>query len=264
MNGIDVNKTREILDYGLEIGRRDFKICDDPVSIPHRFNLKQDIEISAFFSAIFAWGQRKTIIAKGNEFMRMMGDEPYNFITNASGKEMAITFSHFKHRTFTNVDATNLCLGLKNLYNNYDSMEGVFTGFKETDGEYIIEKGLTKLNKLLLLPGSRTQKHLSCPTKKSACKRLNLFLRWMVRTDSMGIDFGIWKEIPPASLICPLDVHVARTATRLGLINPRNLDWAAAGYLTKNLRILDEADPVKYDISLFSLSHYGYLTDLKS
>ena len=229
-------------------------IAADPVSIPHRFTRKQDIEIAAFFAAIFAWGNRTTIINKTTELLQLMNNTPYEFVLHASPKELN-RLENFKHRTFNTTDLLYCIEFFKFHYSTNVSLETAFTKWmKKNDAD--TANALTGFHHYFFsLPDipERTRKHIATPEKNSSCKRLSMFLRWMVRRDDKGVDFGIWKNISPAQLICPLDVHVLRVARNLGLLQRQQNDWQAAQELTANLRILDEQDPVKYDFALFGL-----------
>ncbi len=227
-------------------------IKDDPISIPHLFTKKQDIEIAGFFAAIFSWGNRTTIINKSKELMQLLDYAPYEFCLNHSNKELK-TLLQFKHRTFNATDLLYFISFFKMHYSKHNSLEIAFTQWMNKKDE-TIENGLTGFyNYFFSLPDipERTRKHIASPEKNSSCKRLNMFLRWMVRSDNKGVDFGIWKNISPSQLICPVDVHVARVAKELKLIQRQPLDWQTALELTAILRTLDKADPVKYDFALF-------------
>jgi len=227
-------------------------INEDPVSIPHLFSQKQDIEIMGFFAAIFAWGQRTTIINKAKELASRMDNSPFDFIMNHKDTDLK-QLTNFKHRTFNDTDLLYCIEFFKTHYLQYDTLE---TAFFPKMGMNV-EEGLNFFhNYFFSLPDApvRTKKHIPCPARKSASKRLNMFLRWMVRKDYAGVDFGLWKRITPADLICPLDLHVERTARKIGLLSREKPDWAAALELTENLRILDKDDPVKYDFALFGIS----------
>lgn len=227
-----------------------FFIPNDPISIPHLFTKKQDIEIAGFFAAIFAWGNRTTIISKSKELLQRMDNAPHDFIQTHSPKNLK-RFLHFKHRTFNSTDLLYFISFLQMHFKNNQSLETAFTIHGDT-----IEKMLTGFHHYFFsLPDVpvRTKKHISTPEKKSTCKRLNMFLRWMVRRDGNGVDFGIWKNISPARLICPIDVHVARVARKLGILQRKQTDWQAALELTQYLQTLDKKDPVKYDFALFGL-----------
>jgi uncharacterized protein (TIGR02757 family) len=243
---------KEFLDEKVQKFNQPNFIENDPVSIPHRFKNKQDIEISGLFAAVLAWGQRKTIIRKCHELMEMMGNEPYNFIRNHSATDLKGVLG-FKHRTFNSTDTLYFIESLRSFYSNHRSLEAAFfTSEDETN----VEKGLIQFHDLFFsLEDSphRTKKHIPTPVRKSTCKRINMYLRWMVRNDKNGVDFGIWKKISPSQLICPCDVHVDRVGRRLKLIKRKQTDWLTALELTDNLVKLDPADPVKYDFALFGL-----------
>jgi uncharacterized protein (TIGR02757 family) len=227
-------------------------IKNDPISIPHSFTQKQDIEIAGFFAAIFSWGNRTTIINKSKELMQLMENEPYAFCLNHSDKELK-SLLHFKHRTFNATDLLYFVSFFKTHYSKYHSLENAFTKWM-TKKDKTVESGLKGFyHYFFSLPDipERTRKHIASPEKNSTCKRLNMFLRWMVRCDDKGVDFGIWKNIAPAQLICPVDIHVARVAKELKLINREPVNWQIALELTAFLRTLDKADPVKYDFALF-------------
>lgn len=228
-------------------------INGDPVSIPHRYTKLQDIEIAGLFAAILAWGNRTTIINKGNELMELFDNSPYDFILNHQPRERMKLMS-FTHRTFNGLDLLYFVEWLQHYYTNVTSLEFAFSGhMSPTDTD--VEKALTGFHKMFFLMEhpDRTRKHISTPAKNSACKRLNMYLRWMVRVDENGVDFGIWRHIKPSQLICPMDVHVARVAARLGLIEKADANWRNAVILTEHLRELDPDDPVKYDFALFGL-----------
>lgn len=241
-----------------EYNRPEF-IENDPISIPHRFSLLQDIEISGFFAAILAWGQRKTIINKCSELMLRMDNAPYQFITNATDKELK-RLEGFKHRTFNDTDLLYTIYFLQSHYLKHNSLETAFC--PKNIHEWNIQKALTYFNNYFFTSQyapQRTRKHIATPERKSACKRLNMYLRWLVRKDKKGVDFGIWNSLKPNQLMCPLDVHVDRTARALGLLQRKYSDWKAVEELTENLRTLDEDDPIKYDFALFGLSIEGKL-----
>ena len=227
-------------------------IKDDPISIPHSFTKKQDIEIAGFFAAIFSWGNRTTIINKSRELMQLMDNAPYDFCLSAD-KNHLNKLIVFKHRTFNATDLLYCIEFFKFHYRNNESLEKAFThGMHKTD--LTIEKGLAGFyHYFFSLPHipERTRKHIASPEKNSSCKRLNMYLRWMVRNDKCGVDFGLWKNISPSQLVCPVDVHVARIARRYNLLQRKPLDWQAALELTAYLRTLDKYDPVKYDFALF-------------
>ena len=231
-------------------------IKNDPISIPHLFTKKQDIEIAGFFAAIFSWGNRATIINKSKELMQLMDNAPYDFCLhhNSRGLKRLITF---KHRTFTADDLFYFIEFLHQHYSNNKSLEAAFFPRKGMS----VEEGLIYFKDYFFSSEhlKRTRKHISSPRQKSSCKRLNMFLRWMVRNDNKGVDFGIWKNISPSQLICPLDLHVIRVAKRLNLLQRKQTDWLAALELTEYLRTLDGNDPVKYDFALFGMGVMGKL-----
>lgn len=234
-------------------------IKDDPICIPHRFTKKQDVEIAGLFAAILAWGNRKSIIQSCTKLLMWMDDAPYDFILNFTESDLA-PFMHFKHRTFTPVDLFHFFDYLQYHYKFLaeDSLETAFSTHLQPADDHI-EKALTGFHqsffneKIFADYPARTRKHIATPAKKSACKRLNMYLRWMVRPADKGVDFGLWKHIHTSQLVCPLDLHVARVARHLQLLNRPNNDWQAALELTAQLKKLDENDPVKYDYALFGL-----------
>lgn len=235
-----------------EYNRKSF-IETDPISIPHAFSLKQDVEITGFFASIFAWGQRKTIINKTFELVDRMGGEPYNFIVNHSDDDLKDLLG-FKHRTFNDTDLLYFVDFLKRHYTKHDSLEDAFI----PDGGFVdMESALIHFEKCFFdSPDApqRTRKHVATPARNSTCKRLSMYLRWMVRSDDRGVDFGLWKNIPTSHLVCPIDVHVDRTARQFGLITRKQTDWKTAVELTENLRKMDPEDPSKYDFALFGIS----------
>lgn len=225
-------------------------IQDDPISVPHRFRKKQDIEIAGFFAAIFAWGNRTTIIRKTNELMQLMDYAPHDFCLHHQPEDLKKLLS-FKHRTFNATDLLYFIEFFRQHYQQHPSLETAFTRQGHT-AEEMLSGFYHYFFSQEHVPG-RTKKHIATPERKSTCKRLNMFLRWMVRRDDRGVDFGIWKKIPPSQLICPVDLHVARVARRLGILKRKQTDWLAATELTEYLRTLDPEDPVKYDFALFGL-----------
>lgn len=225
-------------------------IKDDPVSIPHLFTKKQDIEVAGFFAALFAWGNRTIIINKSKQLMQLMDMSPHAFCLDP-GIEGLKRLTSFKHRTFNATDLLYFIEFLQFHYSNNNSLETAFTRWG-TDVEQMLTGFHHYFFSLEDAP-PRTRKHIATPYKGSNCKRLNMFLRWMVRQDNCGVDFGIWKDISPAALVCPVDVHVARVAKRFGLLDRKQVDWKAALELTEYLRTLDATDPAKYDFALFGL-----------
>jgi uncharacterized protein (TIGR02757 family) len=276
-----------------EYNRASF-ISNDPISIPHEYTLRQDIEIAAFFTAIFSWGNRTTIIRKSQELMQLMDRSPYQFVLQHEEKDLQ-KFLDFRHRTFNATDLLYFIAFFRFHYSNHPSLEDAFllpregpgtreknggqksgagqravSGQKSLSGQkgstgqiagvrqegWRAEHALSAFYHYFFSAGEappRTAKHIASPDKHSACKRINMFLRWMVRRDDKGVDFGIWQRIPISRLICPLDLHVARVARRFGLLDRKPSDWLAAMELTDHLRLLDPKDPTKYDFALFGL-----------
>jgi len=252
MNGVNFDSIKNFLEHRVTLYNQPDFIKQDPISIPHSFDKKQDIEIMGFFASIFAWGQRATIIKKSEELARRMDNSPYDFIKNHQEKDLKNLLG-FKHRTFNDTDLLYCIEFFKQHFLSSDSLEDAF--FPKYN--MTVEEGLNYFFHYffsLPLAPHRTKKHIACPQRKSACKRLNMYLRWMVRSDDKGVDFGIWNKVKPADLICPLDLHVERGARKLGLLKRDKPDWIAAVELTKNLRNFDPGDPVKYDFALFGLS----------
>lgn len=237
--------------------RQDF-IPSDPVSLPRQFVKKQDIEIAAFWTAILSWGQRQTIINKATQLFGWMDGEPHKFIIEHSDADRK-PFLDFRHRTFQADDALYFLHFLQQYYRENESLESAFIDPNHPES---IRAGLEYFHRRFtsdayMLP--RTAKHISTPARNSACKRLNMFLRWMVRQDEAGVDFGIWQSIRPSALMIPLDVHVARVARHLGLLTRSQNDWKAVEELTSQLRRMDAADPIRYDFALFSIGIEGVL-----
>lgn len=242
------------LDEKVEIYNQPGFITLDPISIPHRFSKKEDIEIAGFFAAVLAWGQRKTIINKCIELFELMDNSPHDFLIHHQDTDLK-RFLNFKHRTFNEVDTLYFIHFLSWYYRIYPSLEDAFlmgqTGSQ--DSMYAI---LTQFHEFFFSledAPDRTQKHIATPVRKSACKRINMYLRWMVRSDLKGVDFGLWTKISSSQLICPCDLHVDRVGRKLGLITRKQTDWLTAIELTEKLREFDSVDPVKYDFALFGL-----------
>ena len=245
---------KDFLDEKVGLYNRPNFIELDPISIPHRFSKKQDIEIAGFFAAILAWGQRKTILNKCNELLECMDNAPHDFMLNHTEGDLKAVLG-FKHRTFNEVDALYFIHFLSWFYRNQDSLEKAFL-IGQTGAVDSMESMLIQFQQYFFSledAPSRTKKHISSPATRSACKRINMYLRWMVRQDEQGVDFGIWKQISPAQLICPCDLHVDRVGRKLGLITRKQTDWYTAVELTQVLRSFDPLDPVKYDFALFGL-----------
>lgn len=226
-------------------------IESDPVQIPHLFSQKEDIEIAGFLSAIIAWGNRKMIIKNSHKMMDLMGNAPYDFVMSHTENDLE-RLESFVHRTFNGQDFTSFIRSLKNIYQNHSGLESVFAINQELE---TMQKSISEFKKTFFeIPHQyRTQKHISDPFNNSAAKRINMFLRWMVRQDNKGVDLGIWKSISPASLSCPLDVHSGNVARKLGLLTRKQNDGKALAELDLKLREFDVNDPVKYDFALFGL-----------
>lgn len=248
----ELTKVKELLDNRYQKYNKPDFIPNDPIVIPHQFTLKQDIEIAGFFAAILAWGQRVTIIKKCRELMQRLDNAPYDFILNHQEEDLKYLLN-FKHRTFNDTDLLYLVYFLQQFYAKHQSLEVAFTNSGTiTNQQQRLEYFFNTVFSLPEAP-QRTRKHISTPARRSACKRINMYLRWMVRQDTAGVDFGIWHTIKPAELICPCDVHVDRVARKLGLIIRPQTDWHTAQELTQHLQRFDATDPVKYDFALFGL-----------
>lgn len=252
MNTDKFRNLKDLLDRKVEQYNVPSFIENDPISVPHLFTSKQDQEIMGFFAAIFAWGQRKTIIAKAQELAARMDNTPYSFIKDSVDADMKALLG-FKHRTFNDTDLLYCIDFMKRHYAVYDSLEYAFF---PREG-MTVKEGLNNFHHYFFdnpNAPARTKKHIPSPDRKSACKRLNMYFRWMVRKDNKGVDFGIWSRVEPKNLICPLDLHVDRAARLLGLLDRDKADWTSAVELTDNLSRLDKNDPVKYDFALFGIS----------
>lgn len=255
-----IQNLKALLDSKYELHNQTSFISDDPITIPHRFTKKQDIEIAGFFAAILAWGTRKGIINSCNKLLQAMDNAPYDFIMHANldNHKTFKPFKGFVHRTFNAMDLWHLFGFLQYHYSKEQSLESAFSKWMQP-GDENIEKALTGFHDYVFgfsddaHEEKHCRKHIATPAKKSACKRLNMFLRWMVRKDNKAVDFGIWKNIHSSQLICPLDVHVARVARKLNILQRTQNDWQAALELTALLKELDSNDPVKYDYALFGL-----------
>ncbi len=242
-----------------QYNRPDF-VKDDPIQIPKRFSKLQDIEIAGLMAAVLAWGQRKTIIRKTQELMRLMDNAPHDFVLNHQTQDLK-RFLDFKHRTFQTTDLLYFIEFFKQFYHENNSLESLFSAkMKPQDSN--VGKGLIHFHdQFFSLPDSpaRTRKHIATPTRKSACKRLNMYLRWLVRNDDQNVDFGLWKSLKMSQLVCPLDVHVERVSRHLGLLTRPQTDWQAAIELTENLKKIDPNDPVRFDFALFGLGLEGFV-----
>jgi uncharacterized protein (TIGR02757 family) len=242
---------KEFLDSKVQQYNNPKFIESDPIQIPHQFNKKEDIEISAFLTATIAWGNRKSIINNAKRMMELLDNSPYDFVLNHSETDLEKLLL-FVHRTFNGDDFIQFITSLQHIYKNHGGLESVFSKQTENDS---VQSSISKFKSVFfeIEHLQRTQKHISDPLKNSAAKRLNMFLRWMVRNDKTGVDFGIWKSLSPAQLSCPLDVHSGNVARKLGLLKRKQNDAKALLELDIALRKLDAIDPVKYDFALFGL-----------
>ncbi|MFI5149612.1 MAG: TIGR02757 family protein [Bacteroidia bacterium] len=247
------HQLKSFLDEKADFYNRTTFIETDPVSIPRRFSKQQDIEIAGFFASVLAWGQRPTIIRNANRIMQGMDESPYEFILNHTESELK-PFNKIVHRTFNGTDCICFIKALKHLYTCYPTLEYAFLD-DQTGEDPDIRMSISRFRKRFFsIPYPiHAAKHVSDPEAGSACKRINMFLRWMVRKDLREVDFGIWKQIPPSRLMCPLDVHSGNVARKLGLLSRNANDWKAVEELTRALRKMDPSDPVKYDFALFGL-----------
>lgn len=246
------NELRELLDELHDKYNDQTFIELDPISIPHAFEQVEDIEISGFLAATIAWGNRKMIVRNAKRMVDLMEGEPYRFIMEADEKEF-LSVVNFVHRTFNGSDFVYFLRALKHIYRNHGGIKDLFVSGYLKNGS--LEEGIADFRRLFFelehLP--RVERHLSSVEKNSACKRINMYLRWMVRTDNRGVDFGLWDEIPTSALYIPLDVHTGNVGRHLGLLSRKQNDWKAVLELTENLRRFDAKDPVKYDYALFGV-----------
>lgn len=242
---------KDFLDAKVEEYNHPRFLEDDPLQIPHRFTKKEDIEISAFLASTIAWGNRKSIINNASKLMGLMDHAPHDFVMGHQADDLE-KLSRFVHRTFNGTDLGYFVTSLKNIYTNHGGLEGIFTTYQQPDS---MQPAISRFKEIFFeLPHeTRTTKHVSDPLKGSAAKRINMFLRWMVRDNSTGVDFGLWKSISPSKLSCPLDVHTGNVGRKLKLLKRKQSDAKALSELDRNLRKLDPTDPVKYDFALFGL-----------
>lgn len=247
---MNFNELKEYLDFKANQYNNPNFIEADPIQIPHNYTLKEDIEISGFLAATIAWGNRKMIINSAKKMMQAMGNNPFDFVMNASSNQIE-SIDNVVHRTFNSVDFQYFIKSLRNIYKNHNGLENVFANNNEVNLQTRISYFKQLFFELEHQP--RTTKHISDPQKGSSSKRINMYLRWMVRKDSNGVDFGIWNNISPAELSCPLDVHSGNVARALGILNRKQNDAKALTELDNALRKFDKIDPVKYDFALFGL-----------
>ena len=242
---------KEFLDEKVELYNRPAFIESDPISIPHLFTKKQDIEIAGFLAATIAWGNRKTILRNANRLMELLDHSPYEFIMNSSIDEIEMIKS-FVHRTFNSNDLIYFLKALQNIYRHKGGLETIFKTYQTSDS---LQPAIHKLHKIFfeLAHDKRAERHISDPFKGSAAKKINMYLRWMIRHDNRGVDFGLWKSIPTSVLSCPLDVHSGNVARKLGILTRNQNDAKAVTELDIALRTFDKIDPVRYDFALFGL-----------
>lgn len=245
------SELQSFLDEKVDLYNNPNFIESDPIQIPHRFSLKEDVEIAGFLSATIAWGNRKMIINNAKKMMDLMGNSPHDFVMSHQEHDLE-RMEHFVHRTFNATDFVTFVKSLQHIYINHGGLEAVFAQNQEPDS---MQKSISEFKKIFFETEhlNRTQKHISDPMNNSAAKRINMFLRWMIRNDNRGVDFGIWKSIPTTILSCPLDVHSGNVARKLGLLTRKQNDGKALAELDAQLRLLDAKDPVKYDFALFGL-----------
>jgi len=250
----DFKQLKTFLDEKVELYNQPKFIATDPISIPHQFQKKEDIEIVGFLMATIAWGNRKSILSNGKKLCNILEHEPYEFVLHHTDKDLE-NCEGFVHRTFNDEDLKYFLKALKFIYKQQGGLEAVFCNFQTAAS---LQPAIHEFKHLFfqLDHHKRTEKHVSDPLKNSAAKRINMFLRWMVRQDKNGVDFGIWKAISPSHLSCPLDVHSGRIARELGLLERKQNDAKAVSELDANLRLLDANDPVKYDFALFGLGAF--------
>lgn len=242
---------RELLDRKVDLYERPDFIGPDPISIPHSFSRREDIEVSGLLASTIAWGNRKAIVASAKKMMSLLGADPYDFVMSASDAQVQ-SLSRFVYRTFQQSDLPSMVLGLRAAFSASPSgsLEDLF---RPRDGE-TLRDGIVRFRSLMVpAMAPRSRKHLANVERGAAAKRLCMFLRWMVRSSARGVDFGLWKTISPAQLVIPLDVHTARTARSLGLLERKSNDWRAACQLTDTLKLFSPSDPVRYDFALFSI-----------
>ncbi len=251
MNSFSHEELKDLLDTLHDLYNNPDFIADDPVSVPHRYRLKEDIEIAGFLTALLAWGGRNAILKAALHLMELMDDAPADFCRNHTASDLK-RFDRFVYRTLNPVDLKFLITAIHHVLQHYHGLEGLFTAGLHADDENVYDTIAYARRKLLEVPHQiRSEKHLANPEAGAAAKRINLFLRWMVRKDDRGVDFGLWKGIRPDQLICPLDVHTGNAARELGLIARKGNDRKAAEDLTEVLKAFDPIDPVKYDFALF-------------
>lgn len=231
-----------------------FFIETDPIQVPKNFSGKENIEIAAFLTATISWGNRLSIIKNATKLMALMDNQPYDFVLNASASDFK-NLEHFVHRTFNSSDCVYFIGSLRNIYQNHNGLQTVFeTGFKKDN---TVKSAMIQFHNVFFeIGGERSRKHVSNVEKDASAKRLNMFLRWMIRKDTNKVDFGLWNGIPPSALMLPLDIHTGNVARKLGLLERKSNDWKAVEEVTQSLRKFDSADPIKYDFALFGLGAF--------
>lgn len=257
MKGPDPDLLKEFLEEKFHLYNNRNFIESDPISIPHQFSKKQDIEIAGLLAATIAWGNRKSIIANANKLVQWMDHVPHEFVLHATTKNLK-PFEKFVHRTFNGLDCVFFLRSLQNIYRKYDSLEPVFAkGIQKSDID--VKNALIHFREEFFKTDhlKRSEKHVSDPARKSSAKRLCMYLRWMVRRDKAGVDFGVWKKIAPSLLCLPLDVHTGNVSRSLGILKRKQNDWRAVEEVTAQLRKFDPRDPVKYDLALFGLGVFA-------
>jgi uncharacterized protein (TIGR02757 family) len=250
-SGFSYSDLKDFLDEKVLKYNQPFFIETDPIQVPKNFSGKENIEIAAFLTATISWGNRQSIIKNAIKLMALMENQPHDFVLNAPASDFK-NLNHFVHRTFNGNDCVYFIQSLKNIYQNHNGLQAVFeTGFRK---ENEVKSALTEFHKKFFeIEGERSRKHVSNVEKGASAKRLNMFLRWMVRNDKSKVDFGLWNGIPQSALLLPLDIHTGNVARKLGLLQRKSNDWKAVEEVTKSLREFDPADPVKYDFALFGL-----------
>jgi uncharacterized protein (TIGR02757 family) len=249
-----MNELKDFLDEKVLKYNQSFFIETDPIQVPKNFSGKENIEIAAFLTATIAWGNRLSIIKNATKLMALMDNQPHDFVLNASDSELK-SLEHFVHRTFNGIDSVYFVRSLKNIYQNHNGLQSVFeTGLRKDN---TVKSALIEFHKMFFeIVGERSRKHVSNVEKGASAKRLNMFLRWMVRNDKSNVDFGLWSGIPKSTLMLPLDIHTGNVARKLGLLQRKSNDWQAVEEVTQALRQFDPADPIKYDFALFGLGAF--------
>lgn len=247
---MNFEELKDYLDFKADQYNNPNFIESDPIQIPHRYKIKEDIEISGFLAATIAWGNRKMIINSATKMMDAMGNNPYDFVMNATNNQID-SIDNIVHRTFNSEDFRYFIKSLRNIYQNHGGLENVFAANNSIN----LQNRISAFKQIFFEIDHplRTTKHISDPLKGSSSKRINMFLRWVSRNDKKGVDFGIWKSILPSELSCPLDVHSGNVARTLGILNRKQNDQKALQELDEALRKFDSKDPVKYDFALFGL-----------